>query len=77
MNIAWLFRRDCQSLAAFGAATLENDPAVLGAHPNPESVRAASATAIWLKRALHCAPGSSGFSVTPGWAGNVLRKHGS
>ena len=72
-----LFRRDRQPLAAFGAPTLENDPAVLGAHPNPKSVRAASATAIWLKRALHCAPGSPGSSVTPGWAGNVLGKHGS
>ena len=74
---AWLFRRDRQSLAAFRAATLENDPAVLGAHPNPKPVRATPAAAIWLKRALHCAPGSPGSSVTPGWAGNVLEKHGS
>jgi len=60
-----LFRRDRQSLAAFGAATLEDDPAVLGAHPNPKSVSAASATAIWLKRALHCAPGSLALPSLP------------
>ena len=49
--------RNCQTLAAFGAAPLENDPAVLGPHPHEKSVRSAAAAAIGLKRALHGAPG--------------------
>src|SRR5262245_38706412 len=44
---------DGQPLAALGLAPLEYDAAVLGAHPNKEPVRAATATAVGLKSALH------------------------
>ena len=52
-----LARGNRQALAAFGAAPLENDAAVLRAHPHPEPVSSTAAAAIWLKRALHGTPG--------------------
>jgi hypothetical protein len=52
-----LARGDSQTLAALGAAALENDAAVLCTHAHPEPVSSTAAAAIWLKRALHWTPG--------------------
>lgn len=49
--------RNGQALPPFGAAPLENDTAVLRAHPHEETVGAPTAAAIGLERALHGTPG--------------------
>ena len=41
-----------QALAAFGAAPLEHQPAVLGGHPSTESVRLGPAAIVGLKGSL-------------------------
>src|SRR5262249_13578474 len=61
-------RRNRQTLAPLGAAPLENDPAVLGAHPHEKSMGATAAAAIRLKSTLHLAPG---------WVSLTLSKTGS
>ena len=58
---------DCQPLAALRTAPLENEPPVLGAHPDEEAVRLATASGVWLERPLPlhrslpgaCSPASS------------------
>ena len=52
-SVARLARRDREALAALGAATLQNLPALLRAHAHEEPVGLRAAAAIRLKRALH------------------------
>src|SRR5690349_9524978 len=47
-----LFAADSQTLAAFRAAALENEPAVFRGHANEKAVRLTATTSIWLERAL-------------------------
>jgi hypothetical protein len=49
---ARLFRAHGKALPPFGATPLENQPAVLGAHPNEKPVSFAPVAGIRLKRAL-------------------------
>ena len=52
-----LARGNRQALAPFGPAALEDNAAILGAHPHDEPVGARSTAAIRLKRTLHLTPG--------------------
>lgn len=42
-----------EAFAALGAAPLEHDAPILGAHPDEKAVSAATAAAVWLERAFH------------------------
>jgi hypothetical protein len=44
---------DRESLASFGAPTLEHEPAAFGFHPLAEAVRLGALTIIWLIGSLH------------------------
>jgi hypothetical protein len=44
---------DAQPLPALGTAALEHDAAILGPHPDEETMCAPSAAAVWLICALH------------------------
>jgi hypothetical protein len=50
--------RNRKTLSPLGAATLEHRAAVLGAHPNKKTVRAATPAAVGLKSTLHDAQGT-------------------
>ena len=52
--------RNGQPLAALGAAALEHDAAVLGAHPDEKPVRAPASAPIRLKRTFHGTPSLPG-----------------
>jgi len=52
LSAGLLLAADGEPLTALGAAALQNDPAVLGGHPNAEPVRLPATAGVWLKRAL-------------------------
>ena len=54
-----LLARDCQALPPLGAAPLQNQSAILAAHPDEKSVRTLPAACIGLKRAFTFHRGAS------------------
>jgi len=58
-------RTDSQSLAALGAATLEDETAILGAHPDQKPVPAAATATVGLKRAFTLHDNSGLPRITP------------
>src|SRR4051812_20546952 len=52
-----LRRRDRQAFPALGAAALQHQTAILGAHPHEKSMGPHAPSPIWLKRSLHDTPG--------------------